>query len=254
MAGFDLSKAAGLGTEDIDPSVLGMPLLSIMQKGSPEVDVTHKDHATKTIDGIKVGDAILTSQRAVLPNPFQVIPLRQQVCYAEWEPKKPGSKGLVCHRDLTAPDLSGYRKGDPGSDKKWKEYLGDNELIKTYYFHVMLLLNEEWVPAVFAMSGGSLAPARGWQRDLLNRKYPNNAMRPPIFSSVWDVSVIQGTSQVSGDGFFKWEIGNPVFLDLKKDQDLLEMAFNGCKGVTPMRLEGGKITPALKSGDDADLV
>lgn len=251
MAGFDMSKAAGLGTDDIDPSVLGMPLLAIMQKGNPEVDPTHKDHATKTIDGVKAGDAVLASQRIILPQPMLVIPLRQQVCYAEWAPK--GKGGLLHHRDLTAPDLPGYHKGDPGSDQKWKEFLGDNELVKTYYFHVLLFNDEQWIPAIFAMTGGQLGPARGWQRDLLNRKFPDNAMKPPIFSSVWEVSL--GAAQnKAGQGFFKWEVKNPKFLDLKKDQELLELAFAECNGVRPMRLEQSAPQPALTSGDDAGLV
>ncbi len=178
--GFDLTKAAGLGTEDIDPSVLGMPLMNIMQRGSPEVDSSHENHLSRTIEGVKQGDVVLSSMRAIIKQPFSVIPIKQQVCYAEWRPKKAGG-GLVCHRDMLTPDLPEYRRGAPGSDQQYKEFLGDNELIKTYYFHVLLLHDEEWLPVIFAMTGGQLRPARDWQRDILNRRYPDNGIKPPIF-------------------------------------------------------------------------
>lgn len=112
---FDVTKAAGEGMQDIDSSVLGAPFISIIQKGSPEFDETHKDYATKMIKDCKPGQIVFAPDRRILAAPLEVIPLGQRTLYTEWKPRK---GGFVGNRELTIVDHPSYHRGAPGRRRR----------------------------------------------------------------------------------------------------------------------------------------
>ena len=156
---FDIRKAAGLGTDTIDRSVLGMPFLNIIQKGSPEFDETHQDYARKKIDGCRPGNILFEPERLILPTPLSVIPLAQCQHYTIWKPNKGGFAG---HAPVTITGHRDYRRGQKGTKQEYKEYLGDCELVYTMLFAVLFKVGEEWKRGLIAFTGTQLKHARDW--------------------------------------------------------------------------------------------
>lgn len=242
---FDFSKASGAGTDTIDSSVLGPPFLSIIQKGSPEFDETHQKYAEKRIDGCRPGNVVLESERVIIPQPFTVIPLVQFPHYVEWKANK---AGLAGHRPLDIVSDPRYRKGTPGTQNEYKEYLGENELVLTILFVVLLEHEGQWKKAMIAFTNKQLKKARTWTKAILGLKLNGQPadVRAPIFAAKYPVKTV-AESNAKG-GWFGWEIGAAVPLDPTNDQALLEQAFEAHTKAT-LELPRTQSVAALGNGD-----
>lgn len=221
---FDITKAAGLGTDTIDPSVRGLPFLTIIQKGSPEFDETHVKHAEQKIEGCRPGQIVFAPERVVVPQPLTVIPLAQAVLYTEWKPNK---GGFVGNRSVDIVGSKDYRKGTPGTPTEHKEYLGQNELIYTIMFMVLFQHQNEWKKGMISFSATQLKAARQWSRMILGTKYPNQDIKPPIFAAKYQLSTV-AESNAKG-GWFAWRVAQGTLLSPEADQALLENAFDASR-------------------------
>lgn len=227
--GFDYAQAAGAGTDTIDSQVLGPPFITIIQKGSPEFDETHKKYAEKKIDGCKPGQILFEPKRLILPQPLSVIPLAQTALYTEWKPNK---GGFVGNRDVTVTSERGYRKGAPGSKDQYREYLGENELVYTITFMILFRQQEGWHKGMIAFTSTQLKHARNWSKAILNLKFPEAFKvpadaTPPIFASKYDLSTFADSN--TAGGWFAWKIVPAGILDPERDQQLLSEAFEAHK-------------------------
>lgn len=224
MSGFDITKVLGAGTDTIDKGVLGLPFIQIVQKGSPEFDETHKDYAEKKIDGCKPGNVFFTPTRKLLATPLTVIPLAITSLYTEWKPRPQGG-GFAGNQPLSVVGNRNYRKGAANTPEEHKEWLGDNELKFTIYAALKFLQGDEWVRGLISFNSTQLKPARIWQKQILNLRYPNlpDAV-PPVFAAAWKFNS-QPESNVKG-GWYGWNIALDRMLDPQTDQKLLEEAFS----------------------------
>lgn len=220
MSGFDYSKALGLGTSTIDRSVMGMPFIGIIQKGSPEFDETHRKHAEKKIEGCRPGNILFEPERAVLPQPIEVIPLATTTLYTEW---KPNQQGFVGNRDLTVVSHPDYRKGQPGTPTQYREYLGQNELVYTIYFLVLFKHGEKWKRGIIAFTSTQLKVGRAWAKQIVTTKIPGLEGEPPIFACSYKLSTFADSNDKGG--FYAWKLEKAKLLDPVQDQSLLESAF-----------------------------
>lgn len=223
MSGFNMKEAMGLGTETIDQSVLGMPFIQIVQKGSPEFDETHKDYAKKKIEGCKPGSVFFVPARTVLAQPITAIPLAVRPLYTEWKPRGQGG-GFVGNRELTITTDRNYKKGTPNTPDEYKEWLGENELKLTIYVSVKFLHGTEWKRGIISFSATQLKAGRLWQKQLLTLRYPDMPNEvPPIFASQWKLTS-KAESNDKG-GWYGWDINLDRLLDPGTDQQLLEDSF-----------------------------
>ncbi len=222
MAGFDYTKAAGLGTETIDQGVLGPPFINIIQKGSPEFDETHKDYNVKRIDGCRPGQLLFEPKREIIPTPLSVIPLAQVSMYTGWKPNKGGFAGNF---PLSIVDERNYRKGGaPGSKDQYKEYLGELEMVFTITFMLLFWHKEKWQKGMINFTSTQLKHARNWSKMILNLKLPGNqTVTPPMFAGRYNLSTEPDKNDRGG--WFAWKIEGAGILDAEKDQALLETAF-----------------------------
>ncbi len=216
---FDFKAAAGEGMGDFDRSILGLPFIGIIQKSSPEFDGTHKDFATKEIKGCKPGNILFAPEHRVLSAPLEVIPLAQRTLYTEWKPRKGGFAG---NRDLTIVDHPNYKRGTPGSKEQNKEWLGENELIRTIYYAVVFKDNDEWKQGLIGFTSSGLKPARLWGKAIINVRFEGHPTdQPPIYSAIWNVGTKVETD-AEGNGWFNWDIRIAKVLDPEKDEALLK--------------------------------
>lgn len=225
MSGFNFAQAAGIGTDNINREVLGMPFLTIIQKGSPEFDETHTKFKDKNIPGCRPGNILFEPERAILPQPLIVVPLAQTALYTEWKPNK---GGFVSNRALDIVNHRDYRKGAPGTPTEFREYLGQNELVYTIYFKLMFKVGEKWKPGMIAFTSTQLKVARQWSRTILSTKLPDLPdVQAPIFASSYKLTTF-ADSNAKG-GFFSWQVERDRILNPTADQALLEEAFASTK-------------------------
>lgn len=95
-------EGAPTGFENTRPEDFGIPFLSLLQKGSPEVDADHKDHATKGIEGAEQGMVINTLTRELVYSkdegtPLMFLPVTHEKLWQEWKPRNQGGGFVQSH-------------------------------------------------------------------------------------------------------------------------------------------------------------
>ena len=250
--------------------VAKMPLLRIIQSGSPEVKKSHKDYPLKRIEGAEEGDILLASTGEIFKK-LEIIPLAHVELYAEWRPKNIGG-GFVQHHPLSIVGDKDYKKGSARSD--YDEFLGENELIKTKYFAVLARVDEEWKNAVLAFSSTGLKPGRQLNNMIKTFHYPDRncyrweqlgkggkhekfvAVDPMIYSrSFWLTT--EAKSNDDGD-WYNWHIepGHTFELSGENAQDdlaTLELASTAQRAAVADLPEPEK-RKALSDGSHTDVV
>ena len=221
MCAFNFKAHAGAGAENINKDVLGMPILSIIQKGSPQFDETHKNYAQKQIDGCRPGDLYFAPTNSVLKRPLEVIVTGTATLYTEWKPKSAGG-GFIGNRPLTVTGQRGYSKGKPGTKEEHKEYLDGNELVYTIYVALMFKKSDGWEKAIISFTSTQLKKARLWLKALLNLKVPGTEIACPLFAGVWTITT--GPESNDSGGWFGYDIRLSHVLDGVKDEALLNEA------------------------------
>jgi len=215
---FDYAKHAGAGTENIDKSVLGMPLIGIIQKGSPQFDETHKNHNQKRIDGCKPGDLFFAPTNSVLTRPLEAVVTGTTTLYTEWRPKSQGG-GYVGSRPLTVTSERGYRRGAAGTKEEYKEYIGDNELIYTIYMSLRFRTGTKWENGIISFTSTQLKKGRAWLKQLTTLVIPGTDIQAPLFAGLWTITTIAEKNDEGG--WFGYEIKLGRVLDGTKDETVL---------------------------------
>lgn len=199
------------GFENVSAEDLGIPLLTIIQPKSPEVDVTHEDYATKQIKGAKPGDIINSLTRKVLASfgerPVAVIPCGYERTYVEWKPRAAGGGLVKVHRD------SAILNEVTGKDEKGQDVLrSGNTLNTTMSFYLQVIDSDTLTPspALVNMTSTQLKHGRAWLNIMTNIKLGPARITPPMYShSYFLTSVIEKNEKGSWFGW-KIEIGPMV--------------------------------------------
>jgi hypothetical protein len=216
---YDPSQHAGAGQENLDESS-SMPLLHIIQALSPQL----KKKDDKFIEGASMGDIFLASTGEVLAQPLRVIPINIKTLYVEWVPKSQGG-GLVGMHDLAIVESPLYeqgRKGKAEGVKTYDEWLGENELKYTAYWFLKVEVNGEWVDAMLALTSTQLKVHRKLQTDVKKFRYPKLDIVPSLFARSFELTAVEETNKRDED-YFNFQFSNPVVLDFKKDEALLNL-------------------------------
>lgn len=223
---FDLTQANGAGTDQLQME--SMPLLKILNDQAAEVRKSHKDYATKGIEGAEPGDILFLPTQSLFKE-IEVIVTGTRVLYTEWIPRSQGG-GLAGYHPLSVRQNPNYsQQPDPERPRRNQEKLGDNELMLTYYFSVLFEDQDGvWKDAIIAMSGGQLRHARAWNKKLLGFKYPKEApfldkngkpFQAPIFALKWKL-----TTFVENNGensYYSWSIAAGKILHPEEDAAML---------------------------------
>lgn len=243
---FDYTKAAGQGVDQIDDSVLGMPLLSVIQTGSPQIKKSHKDYATKGIAGAEAGDIVFAPTNSLVDRPVKAIVLATTTLYTEWRPKSQGG-GFRGNRPLTIVSDRNYRKGPAGTKDEHKEYLGENELKYTMFFAVQFLDNGVWKKGFIPFTSTGLRTAREWTKAIKRLRLPNHPnLELPIYAGQWNLDT-KAEQNAEGD-WMGWSITMDKILDPVADEALLTDA-QASHTEVQKSLPSPKATQALPQGE-----
>lgn len=208
--GYDWSGYQGnTGFENVTSSDLGMPFLSIIQKGSAEFDVTHAKHKEKAIEGVLPGDIINTATRQILHSynaaPLRVIPTFRVRIWQEWKSPQNGGGLVKTHNDAS---IMARTRQDENKKSIISEGEGvGNQIKETVSWFCLAEVEGDWVPVVVNMSGSNLGTARQWLTRATSIKWEDAQKRkfsPPIFSHVYHLKT--GPRTKPGQSWFAFEI------------------------------------------------
>lgn len=195
VAAFNWDDYQGTnGLENLSQQDLGIPILTIVQKGSAEFDTEHPDHATKRIEGVKVGDIINTVTREILHttggNPVKVVPYFYRLVYLEWRPKAAGGGIVATHTNQSI--LAGTKR-DPQSNKDVLP--NGNNVVTTAYFFVRILVDgREPTDALLTFTSTQLKKSRVWLNMMKNYTSPSGNTLP-MFHRAYFLSTIGESNQ-----------------------------------------------------------
>lgn len=234
---FDWRSAGVSGFEDVSQADLGIPFLTIVQKGSPEFDTTHKDYANKKIDGVKPGAIINTLTRVILnlTGPAIFIPCRYERLFVEWKPRNMGGGFVRQHPDESIL-LQAKRSPDP---KDNRDYLPNgNVIVTTMYFFGVLpgyynSETEEFERAVIGLTSTQLKKGRAWLNMAMSLKLPapdGSKFTPPLFSHNYALTTVP-ESNAEGS-WFGWHVETAGQVS---DTKLIETAIKAAKLPSPTR-------------------
>lgn len=216
---FDINSLGGLG---MDIEMSSTPLLTMLQKGSAEVDETHADYGSKGIPGAKAGD-IIYKPDGTLYKEIEILPIKNIVLYVEWKPKSAGG-GLVAHHQLDVIRNPAYRPRDP-NDAKSKEMLGSNELVQTSYWVVLFKhQNGEWTEGLLPFASTGLSASRAMGKLIRSFVYPETSRFKGKSAFAFSRSYILG-SEIKRNEKGSWHafsVKPGIVLDKKEDEALLE--------------------------------
>lgn len=204
VAQYDWDQYSGnTGLENLSQQDLGIPILTIIQKGSAEFDEDHEDHQTKKIEGVKVGDIINTVSREILysadKGPVKVVPYFYQLVYLEWRPKSAGGGIVATH---TNPNILASAKRDPQTSKDVLPN-GNNIVTTAYYFVRVIKEGKPPEDALISFTSTQLKKSRVWLNMMRGYTAPNGNTLP-MFHRAYFLSTI---SEANTKGTWRgWKI------------------------------------------------
>jgi hypothetical protein len=233
---MDISKYAGVGQETIVQQE-SMPLIKILQDMSPEVNPRKDGY----IEGAQAGDLLFNKDKSLLGNSVNIIPLASKPVYVEWKPRDQGG-GMVATHPLTITADPRYKKVE------YTETLGDNDLIYTTYWCVLMQVGDEWEKALIAMTKTQLKVSRKLSGEIAKFRYDGQAdVQPPTFARVYELSTVLEKNKADQE-FFNFDV-KPV--QVIEDEALLDSAF-ASYNTAISELPAPDAQPALADGGEED--
>lgn len=224
-ADIDWNQYAGeTGMENVNQSDLGIPFLNIIQPKGAEIDRTHKNYATKKIEGAGAGDIINTvSRQIIMPydkGAIEVVVAAYEKTYNEWQQNRGGLVKIHRNPDVQKDVVS-------KTDKNEDVLRNGNLLIETAVFYVYLLqTNEEPMPAVINMSSTGLKHARHWLNIATGLRIGPNRICPPIFSHSYKLN-----AAIESNAKGSWYGWNIVIHKMITDRNIVNLALATTKKV-----------------------
>lgn len=216
VATYDWSQAPTTGFEQVGKEDLGIPFLTIVQKGSAEIDKTHKEYQLKKIAGVEVGDVVNTISRKIVhkqgQSPLRFITCHYQRLFPEWIPQDKGGGFVRMHSDPNI--LSECRRNEKGEDV----LRNGNTIVTTAYFYGLVLIDNERQPCIISMTSTQLKKARAWLNVATNIKLdgPRGKYTPPFFSHEYLITTVPEHN--SKGSWMGWhvdlgpQVGDPVLI------------------------------------------
>lgn len=225
----DWSQYGATGFERTSTDDLGIPFLIIVQKGSPEVDRTHKDFATKKIEGVEAGCIINTVTREILHqpegDPVIIIPCAYERQYVEWKPRDQAGGFVRQHSNPAV--LNECKRNEKNQDV----LPSGNIVITTGYFVGLIKSREIWEKVIIAMTSTQLKKARLWLNMMMAIK--SNGQPLPMFSHKYALNTIVEQNQQGS--WFGWHIeGAGMNTDMKLITEASEVSKRTVGGTRPL--------------------
>ena len=200
---IDYAADAGAGMEDMGMDDIVVPLLMLLQKGSPQVS----DLKPEYIDGAKAGMFFNKATNDVYNGPIFIIPCFYTKVYMEWKPKREGLAGI---HSISSNILQNCTPNDRGG---YDTPNGNALSLTAQYFSLLLGSKEDMLdepyPVVLSMYSTGLKKSRAWNSAIKNlREKDGNGIKftPPMYSQVY---AIKSEGVIDGENdWYTWDINH----------------------------------------------
>lgn len=183
---IDFSQDQGAGVSDMAAKDIAIPFAVILQKGSPQIDVDHPDHAQYADLGAKVGQVFNTVTGEVYDS-LDVINCGFASAIVEWKPRDSGGGFVAQH-----PDNPDVLKGCIRNDKNQDVKPNGNLMVQTHYHYCLILDGDDVQQCVVSMTSTQLKKSRQWNSKIIAVKMEagGKLITPARFASRWNLSTV----------------------------------------------------------------
>lgn len=175
---------ADLGFDDVTQDDMQTPFLTLLQKGSPQVDDDNDDQPT--IEGAKAGMFInsVTNELYDGEEGIQIIPCFYKRAFAQYGLRENGG-GFMGEFSPDDPIINTTER-----DEKFRDVLPDGtQLVDTRTFHVLVIKPDgEFAMMILALTSTQIKKARRWMTTMRGLKFPNGdggKFTPPMFGVIY---------------------------------------------------------------------
>ena len=195
-AALALAMSGGMetGFEETDSTDFVMPLLVLLQKGSPQVDPAKPQYNEKARPG-----QFMDMTTGEILTEVKVIPCLYKSQMVEW---KPDRQGFVASHD------PGLEAGLPRNEKGQWIMPSGNVLVDTRYFYCLRMLDDGSVtPVIISLSSTQIKKAKAWMSDMLAQTTVNKAkQRVPYPIYLWICKITSAVETKGQNTWFGWKI------------------------------------------------
>ena len=230
IATYDWGQSQATGFEKVNTDDLGIPFLMILQSGSPEIKVSHKDHVAKKIAGATEGCIINTVTRQILythgEEPVLFIPCAYEKLYVEWKKRGEGAGGGFVRSHTDPLVLRDCHRNEKNQD----ELPNGNIIMTTAYFYGLVNVNDAWEKVVIGMTSTQLKKARNWLNMAMAIKIQSptrGLITPPLFSHKYALGTTPENNEAGS--WFGWTVESAGMIENK---DLISQCFEITKKIS----------------------
>ena len=200
VAAMDFAEDAGAGMEGAGAESFAIPFLSVLQKGSPQVD----EASGAAIEGAKAGMFYenVTGKMFDGKAGITIIPCAYRRVFLRWAPK--GSDGSGFKGELTVDEVAVLRAAGKIVEQEGRLYfpLEDGSVnekkcdrVADVRNHYVLLVDKEtgnWTNALLSLGSTQIKKSKMLMSALASVKLPgpNGAYTPPTFANLVNVTTI----------------------------------------------------------------
>lgn len=188
LAVIDYAADAGAGVQGMTAADVALPFIVVLQKGSPQVDVDHANHAEYADGNYAVGDFFDTVSRDAYKE-LAVIDCGYVSCYVEWKPRESGGGYVTQHSVAAGTELLAKCKRN---DKNQDVLPNGNLLVNTHYHYCMVDGGKGFSQAVISMTSTQLKKSRRLNSLLMKSTVPspNGPVQAPRFANLWKFTTV----------------------------------------------------------------
>lgn len=183
---IDFTQDQGVGVSDMQAKDIAIPFLVILQKGSPQIDIDHPDHAQYADLDAKVGQLFNTVTGDTYDS-VDVVNCGFASALVEWKPRDSGGGFVGQH-----PDNPDVLRNCVRNDKNQDVLPNGNILVTTHYHYCLILDMDAVTQCVVSMTSTQLKKSRQWNSKIIALKMEagGKLITPARFASVWKLSTV----------------------------------------------------------------
>lgn len=171
----DIMADAGVGSADMGAGDLGIPYLSLLQPGSPQLKPGH----SKYIEGARVGEWFNSATGETFSGAIDFIPCAYERKYVQWHDRDLGEGGYVMDHPIDSDIMSRTVKNAKGQPSLPKE--NHDLVIETAYQYGMMLNpnSGRWDQVVMPLKSTALKANRRMNNLIAGATIPGTQMQAP---------------------------------------------------------------------------
>jgi hypothetical protein len=182
----DIMEDAGVGSADMGAGDLGIPYLSLLQPGSPQLKPGH----AKYIEGARVGEWFNSATGETFSGAIDFIPCAYERKYVQWHDRDLGEGGYVMDHSIDSDIMTKTVKNAKGQPSLPDQ--GHDLIIETAYQYGMMHNpnSGRWDQVVMPLKSTALKANRRMNNLIAGATIPGTQMQAPRWLYSYSLSTV----------------------------------------------------------------